>query len=62
MREQKAKHLLFGLKASSHTKNFCFSIASWPTGRNLTRRRPGGQKSDRKAGNLGVAARLQCEI
>ena len=43
MREQKAKYLFFGLKASRHTKIYCFSIAFWPTGRNLTRRRAAGR-------------------
>ena len=67
-------YLFFGLKASRHTTIFCFSIAFWPTDRNLTRRRAANgdppsclisvwwPKSDRKEANHGVAARLQCEI
>jgi hypothetical protein len=44
MREQKAKYLFFGLKASSPTKIYCFSIAFRPTVRNLTRRRAAGRR------------------
>ena len=49
MREQKAKYVFLGLKASRHTKFLCFSVAFGIRGRYLTRRRAGPPGAARRS-------------
>ena len=71
---RKAKYLYSGLKASSHTKICCFSVALLARGRYFTRRRaaPGGlpsckiasscPQSNRKTQNSSVSSPKQHEL
>ena len=69
MREQKAKYLLIGLKASRHIEMLCFYAAFGTRGRYFTRRRPAVvlnidllSQKQQKNKNIGVAAGLQSEV